>query len=378
MLFGTMGSGKTSLYRYIGREAINHYGKKKVNAIISTSLDELIDNIDSKPVQILFLDDAGMQTQTAAKTLIAKFTSIRHTFSQKRTTGVIIVLFAVQDYFLLAKKLRSTLHVEFFKHAPTNKHDISQIKGFLGYLAMKLLLKISKKVFEEHKYEWLSTCIAKTISGTVGTFEYDFIKSKDSVLKVLETDPDTPSVFAITDGDYQFLPLKEFENNELVIEALYNWQSIKKKINLSTKLLKQVHIDAFIKYMQGDRPETIAQSFNRTASAITNNYKGRGWLAIVRTEILGHLVEYQLTQAGQYYDGYKRIAGNARIDLLSKDKKKAIEVKVREQRETPTVRMFSKEMLELLEKDKPCELCSCVIRENKATFKIFKISKTTL
>lgn len=187
MVFGTMGSGKTSFYRYMAKKTVEHYGKENVNAITSTNLDDLIGNIDGKPVQLLCLDDAGLETQSAAEELVAKFTNIRHVFEQKRKNGVIIVLFAVQDYFLLAKKLRSTLHVEIFKHAPTNKHDVGTIGSFIGTLAMKLLLKISKEVFEEHNYEWLSTCIAKTISGRVGIFDYDFIPSKESKLRVIET-----------------------------------------------------------------------------------------------------------------------------------------------------------------------------------------------
>jgi hypothetical protein len=375
-----MGSGKTSLYRFIGKKALEHYGADNVNPLVSTDMDALIEGINAQAVQILFLDDAGLETQSVAETLVAKFTFVRHIFEEKRKAigkknGVIIILFAVQDYFLLAKKLRSTLHIEIFKHAPTNKSDIGKIKEFLGDLAIKVLIKISKKIFEEHKYEWLSTCIAKTISGRVGYFYYDFIPRDDSVLIEVEPKEKIPVSFSTSDGDYRFTELKEFTNNNMIIEALYNWESIKKKIKLKTKRLKQIHIDAFIKFMKGDSPETIADHFNRTSSTITNDYENSGWLATVRTEILGHLVEYQLTLPGEYYAGYKRIAGNARVDLMSPDKDKAIEVKVRRQRETPTSKMLSGEMLRILEDGFPCELCYCIVRSNTAIFKIFKIFK---
>lgn len=378
-IFGTMGSGKTSLYRFIGKKAVEHYGEDNVNPILSTDMDALLEGINSQAVQVLFLDDAGLETQSVAETLVAKFTFIRHIFEEKRQAigkknGILLILFAVQDYFLLAKKLRSTLHVEIFKHAPTNKSDIGKIKEFLGELAIKVLIRISKKIFEEHRYEWLSTCIAKTISGRVGYFYYDFIPREDSILIEVEAKEKTPVSFSISDGDYNFFELKEFVNNDIIVEALYNWENIRKKIKLSTKLLRQKHIDAFIKYMRGDNWETIADYYNVASTSLTNSYKARGWAAIVRTEILGHLVEYQLTQSGEYYAGYKRIAGNARIDLLSPDKNKAIEVKVRQQRETPTSKMLSTEMLKLLEEDFHCELCYCIIRSNNAIFKVFKIT----
>ena len=61
---------------------------------------------------------------------------------------------------------------------------------------------------------------------------------------------------------------------------------------------------------------------------------------------------------------------------MSPDKDKAIEVKVREQRETPTAKMLSGEMLKLLEEGFHCELCYCIIRYGKAVFKTYKITKT--
>ena len=373
-IYGIPGVGKTSLFRFFGSEIINHYGKEKVNAVKSENLDLLMDNIKNKEVNALFLDDAGLQTQTAGKKLIAKFSRIRHILEEKRKNGAILVFFAVQDPFLLEKKFRSTLHVEIFKNAPTNDYDKRVLVQNIGYVALKELEHINKMVFQKHRYEYLSQCVARAVD-TVGILKYPFISSRDSVLREIKAEGESQKTFSINEGDYGFLPLKEFVDSDSVIEALYNWTNIKEKIKLTTKLLKPRHIDAFIKYMQGQKYESIAESFNVTASSITNNYKAGGWLAIVRTEILGHLVEYQLSQKGKYYEGYKRISGKSRVDLMSPDKNKAVEIKVRQQRKTPAVDMLSKEMIDLLEKGFSCELCYCVIRYNSAVFKIFKITK---
>jgi len=382
-VFGIMGLGKTSLYRALAVFAYTNYNSnlKNINLISHESLDVLINNIDSKPVQVLFVDDAGLENHAAAKELIGKFTRIRHIFAEKRKAigkknGVIVVFFAVQDIYLITKKLRSTVHVDIYKNAPTNDHDKGRLAKKIGLAALKKLDSISNEVFKKHNYEALSECVVSTICGDIGFITYDLILEEDSIITEIESIPEHVNNFKITDGFYQFAEIKEFDGNEMIIQSLYNWESIKKKINLKTKKLKQKHIEAFIKYLQGHTYSKIAEMFNVTDSALTNNYKNNGWMAIVRTEIIGHLVEYQLTQPGEYYAGYKRIAGNARIDLLSPDKNKAIEVKVREQRETPTAKMLSTEMFKLLEQDFHCELCYCIIRYGKAVFKTYHITQT--
>ncbi len=281
-----------------------------------------------------------------------------------------------QDIYLITKKLRSTVHVDIYKNAPTNDHDKGKLAKKIGIIALKKLDKISNEVFKKHNYEALSECVAATICGDIGFITYDLISSEDSLITEIEAEAEPVNNFKITDGDYQFAEIKEFEGNEMIIQALYDWKSIKKKINLKTKKLQQKHIEAFIKYLQGHPYSKIAEMFNVTDGALTNGYNNSGWMAIVRTELIGHLVEYQLTQQGEYYAGYKRIAGNARVDLMSPDKDKAIEVKVREQRETPTAKMLSGEMLKLLEEGFHCELCYCIIRYGKAVFKTYKITKT--
>jgi hypothetical protein len=357
-VYGIMGTGKTSLYRSMGFFA----------------------NIDSKPVQVLFVDDAGLENQDAAKKLISKFTRIRHIFEEKRKdigkkNGVIVVFFAVQDIYLITKKLRSTVHVDIYKNAPTNDHDKNKLAKKIGLVALKKLDDISDQVFKKHNYEALSECVASTICGDTGFITYDFISSDDSIITEIEAEPEPINNFKITKGDYELYEIDEFINTELIIRALVNWEFIKEKIGLETKLLQQRHIDAFKKYLEGYGLESIGDELGVSGAAIGNNYENRGWLAIVREEILGHLIEYQLTQPGEYYEFYTHIAGTGRIDLLSPDKSKAIEVKSRWQKETITEGMFSTEMKQLLEEGFPCELCSCVTRYNKAFFKIYKILK---
>ena len=194
-VFGIMGLGKTSLYRAIAVFAYNNYNSNldNINLIIHESLDVLIAHVDSKPVQVLFVDDAGPENQAAAKELIGKFHSIRHIFKKKRkaigkSNGVIVVLFAVQDIYLITKKLRGTVHVDIYKNAPTNDHDKGRLSKKIGPVALKKLESISTEVFKKHNYDALSECVVSTICGDIGFITFDFISEEDSIITEIEAD----------------------------------------------------------------------------------------------------------------------------------------------------------------------------------------------
>ncbi len=358
-VFGTMGSGKTSVYRFIGKKAIDHYGEEQVNALVSTNLDALISNINDKPVQLLCLDDAGLETQDVAKELVSKFTHVRHIFEEKRTNGVVIVMFAVQDYFLLEKKLRSTLHVEIFKHAPTNKHDVGQIKGLLGDLAMKVLETISKKVFEEHKYKWLSTCIAKTISGRVGCFFYDFIPAKESVLREIEPFETIEKDTIYTEDDFH---IQGYASEDLDLEKytqfLTTWKTVLEEHD-SVKNVKGNEIDALIGYLKGIKQQAIGDEYG------VSRQRAGQWIRNVKENILGTLTELFLIKHNQKYANFNHFAGQEEVDLIGKRDNATVfvEVKARSQRESKTVKWLCNEMKEKLVKgvDGIYEVCQVVV-----------------
>ena len=155
-IYGIPGTGKTSLYRWFGFKGLQHYTKDNINLIESTNLDVLLDSIEPVPVNFLFLEDAGLETQSAGKELIAKFTRVRHIHGDvledkgKERKGIDDVFFNVQDPFLLEKKLRSTLHVELWKNAPTNDYDKGILVKNIGREGVKRLELINKRVFQQH------------------------------------------------------------------------------------------------------------------------------------------------------------------------------------------------------------------------------------
>lgn len=363
-----------------------------------TQLEELYDEIP-KGKQYIFIgvEDGTAVLKDRTKTEKARSKSRRH-ICKKRTghqAGVLIQYIGTHRWWEIDVLLKGDTTLVIFGSVTNEMNQFDNISEnkWLSSNGLEFLHEKDKQIqkietekgrrkskqLERDLGFWFGMALVrKSIDKGLSVFYLPEID--DSTLFDLELDEESEKEiiskpYAETRGDYQLLVVDEFINNEVILEALYNWKHIKEKLNLTTKHLKQRHIDAFIKYMQGIDAETIGDMKGVSASAITNKYSESGWLATVRTEILGHLIEYQLTQGGQYYENYKRIAGNARVDLLSPDKSKAIEVKTRWQKETVTEKMYSKEMIKLLDEGVSCELCSINIRYNKAFFKIYKITK---
>ena len=185
-VFGLEGSGKTALYRAIAENAAKRYGANKVNAVVSISLMELINAINKKPIQLLFLDDAGVHNQSAPERIIAEKSIIRRHLEAKRKNGIIGLYFAVQDYFMLAKQLRSTLYVEFLKSAPTNLSDLSTLERIIGPDAIGHLKACQEEWLIYGNYDALSYPVVRVLDQ-IGFYEYKYIDGEDSILQELTT-----------------------------------------------------------------------------------------------------------------------------------------------------------------------------------------------
>jgi len=147
---------------------------------------ELARAIDSRPIQLLFLDDSGVNNQSAPEKVITEKVIIRRRLESKRRNGLIILNFAVQDYFLLDKKLRSTLYVEFLKSAPTNLSDLNALTRIIGDDAITHLKTCQREWLIKSNYAALSSPVVRVLDQ-VGYYQYEYIEAADSQLRQLTT-----------------------------------------------------------------------------------------------------------------------------------------------------------------------------------------------
>lgn len=304
-IYGIPGTGKTSLFRWFGLKGLQHYKQDNINLIESTNLDVLLDSIEPVPVNFLFLDDAGLETQKAGKDLIAKFSQVRHIHEDvledkgMERKGVDDIFFNVQAPFLLDKHLRNTLHVELYKNCPTNNYDKGILVKNIGRKAVEQLEHINRMVFQQHKYEYLSHCVARAID-MIGTLNYDFIPAKDSVIKRLETkitlktgDIENKPIRIAKDMDFYdtlvksfvFEMKKKYDNEEYILAAFCyrNLLPIKLSFNKIFKRLKKIGYDMIASRGVRAGEEMRAGSLNTVVSDFEVDYLESFYITLGKT-----------------------------------------------------------------------------------------------
>ena len=130
---------------------IDHYGAGEVNAIMNRSadLETLLEAMDDRPVQLLFLDDSfGEMPQDIAK----QFTMIRHRFKEvldaagKPEMGVVIALFGIQDIYTLDKLARRVSTAVIAKSSTGDKWYKNDLKQTFGEDGIRELDRITRRV----------------------------------------------------------------------------------------------------------------------------------------------------------------------------------------------------------------------------------------
>ncbi len=334
--------------------------------------------------QIVLIDDPIYYDSKLKKEAVQNFNRMRHNFAKHRNSGVLIILWALQDSFAIGKLLRKDLSGYIFVDWPSDESDQRFIKRFTHPNAGPLLKTWTEKLRDDHIISFKSRCIITTESWC-GYASFDLPQTEEfQDVEYIEPTEETisPIQWEYKRGDYRFKEIARIDVLSLMLWALANYEeciSDRKKsghpINEIQKL-KHNHIEAFQLFLEGATGNNMANHFGISRPLLYNKYKHGGWFAIFKKEFVGHLVEWMLTQEGAHYEGYKIIAGTGRVDLLSPDKKKAIEVKSRDQYEKPKEKMLSGEMKQLLDKeDVESELCMVILNSKSALAIISKIAK---
>jgi len=331
--------------------------------------------------QIVMIDDPTYYDKKLTQEAVADFNRMRHIFKKLRTSGTLITMWTCQDSYQLGKVLRKDLSNNVYVDWPSDNYSQDYIRRRTHPRAETLLKDWTKLIRDDHRIEFKGKCIISNESWC-GYANFKLPETEFFInLEYIDIQPEetvkVKTALRHSSGEYDFTPVEEFHDLESILDSLANWDYVKKSRKIKTAKLKTKHIEAYILKLQGWTINNIASEYGVSDTALTNSYAYGGWFSIVQTELIGHLLEWALVQEGRYYEGYKMIAGNGRVDLLSQDKSKAIEVKCRNRITTPSKDMLSGEMQEMLEKDShECELCLCITNKNLGLFRVYKITKS--
>ncbi len=204
VIVGVMGYGKTVLAQWIAEMVIEFYGTGEVNAIMNRNADieALLEAMDDKPVQLLFLDDSfGEMDSDIAK----QFTLIRHNFkkilddAKKPERGVIIALFGIQDIYTLDKLARRVSTAIIAKSSTGDKWYKNDLKQTFGIEGIRELDRITRKVTRDYDQSVKSrSVIMITGYDRTGYLESKMVET-DHYTEVLsrseeDSEPNTPRV----------------------------------------------------------------------------------------------------------------------------------------------------------------------------------------
>jgi len=393
---GARGFGKTTKACKIAENCaarIEDFGHTW-NKISVRSFQQVIPLFTTDPYQIVMIDDARRFNAKMTKELANEFNELRHEFEKIVSEGVIIIIWMIQDAYLIEREFRDQMCAIMYcslKRSNWMRRDIRETVGQEYYLTViNMLQRITSGKYDEGSRRVLSNAIVVTETWMGYVYleksenpawqPYKELTNEEGI-KFLEPDlsasASTHIAWKLDSGDYTFEEIERFDVLSLILWGLNNWHKLLEVRDVpEIKKLEQKHIDAYTMWIQGTAATKIGSEFGVTRQAINGKYDQAGWIAIVQFEFIGHLLEWVLTQPGAPYENYTWVAGTGRVDLLSPDKTKAIEVKAREQYETPNVKMISGEMQKMLEEEShECELCQVVINKKQCLLMKFNIVK---
>lgn len=163
-IIGLPECGKTEMLNDLAYHTRDFYGQDRVNIVFCDWLQDALDNMDARPVQLLMVDDSvknanGRKSGGNADD-VADYFEIRHEFERKaRTrTGVIILIYVSQRFKSLDIVFRNAMYL-WFKTATVDPDDKDIIKKYIGAAAFTDLERVSARMYYHHDDGAKERCI---------------------------------------------------------------------------------------------------------------------------------------------------------------------------------------------------------------------------
>jgi len=263
VIIGTMGYGKTELAKWIAVKVSKFYGAENVNAIMNRSADlkALLEAMDGRPVQLLFLDDSfGEMPEDIAK----QFTLIRHRFKAvleeagKPESGVIIALFGIQDAFTLDKLARRVSTATIAKSSSGDQWYKNSLRQAFGDEGVRELDRITRKVTRNYDQDIKGRSVI-TITGyeKTGYIENEMVEG-NPYTEVLSAEKGEGE----DGGDYQGAVEEETNVDTSEVELIEAKQSLDFGVFVLSELIEMGvdgrNVKIFVRHLDGESSRVIA------------------------------------------------------------------------------------------------------------------------
>ncbi|WP_019178211.1 hypothetical protein [Methanomassiliicoccus luminyensis] len=151
-------AGKTEMINDVAYHVRDFYGEDAVNIVFVDWLQDALDNMDDRPVQLLLVDDAVKKANSRKSggnaDDAADYFEIRHQFERlaRTRTGVIILIYVTQRFKSLDIVFRNAMYL-WFKTSTIDPDDRDIIKKYIGAQAYNDLEDVSARIYYHHDDE---------------------------------------------------------------------------------------------------------------------------------------------------------------------------------------------------------------------------------
>ena len=157
LMYGDMGTGKTTFCRWLLQQANKRYGVENVKAYYSQGdFEALLDYPWEKTPVILLIDDDCTMEKLKHET-VKKFVRIRHLAFEKTglERGLIIAIIGLHRFHAGDLILRTKFHAFIVRDCPSNKYDYDFLKNYFSEPALDVIDEIENlRERDEQYYGW--------------------------------------------------------------------------------------------------------------------------------------------------------------------------------------------------------------------------------
>jgi len=337
---GGKGTGKTSKMKRIAEllvEMIEEQGNT-YNIIPVRSIKQVPQYFNDADYQIALIDDGSRYDKRLGGKVIEQFNEIRHIFEEIRTSGVLIIIWTLQDSFQIGKILRKDLSAYIFNSFPMDEYSANFIRRTAHPLALQYLNTWTTKVRDEHLLKFKGKCIVATESWA-GYAEFGLPKTEFfKQLKFIDPETDDSSATEDTDDTEEDVE-EDIKQDATFYEILQHFVTkIAKKIRQTEEwYYDALNMKYFSEHLHSWREiaEVLNEKYDLNLRAdsyrvgvrkILISFSNTDWGNVLEFAVLRYL-NTRLRQSG-LQQTFSRFSGSDRPDLLFSDQRLALNCKL--------------------------------------------------